>query len=170
MDTPVVHDIRFYDLVAVRFQYLGKAVAQQDVAHVPQVERFVGVGRRVFDHHQRRLVGGGNDPVVRFSVDGVEQVNPLGASDGEIQESLDYIKLRYGRLVFQQVIADLPGGLLGGFLGDTQEWEDHQRQVSLEFFLGFLQLYLVGVHLRSVQRLDAGLDSLGNLLFDDHIV
>ena len=63
MDTAVVYDVRLYHFIAVRFHDLGQAVAQQVVAHVTEVERFVGVGRRIFDHDQRGLFRYRNDPV-----------------------------------------------------------------------------------------------------------
>ena len=63
MDAAVVYDVCLYHLVAVRFHDLGQAVAQQVVAHMSEVERFVGVGRRIFDHDQRGLFRHGDEPV-----------------------------------------------------------------------------------------------------------
>ena len=52
MNTAVVHDVGLHHAVAVSLHDLRQRPAEQVVAHVSEVERFVGVGRRVLDHHQ----------------------------------------------------------------------------------------------------------------------
>ncbi len=45
MDSAVVDDVGLYDTVAAGLEYLCKAVAEEIVANVAEMERLVGVGR-----------------------------------------------------------------------------------------------------------------------------
>ena len=58
VDTTVVYDVGFHHLVAVCLENFGEAETEEVVAHVPQVERLVGVGRRIFNHHERTILVG----------------------------------------------------------------------------------------------------------------
>ena len=55
MNTTVVHDIGLYYIPTICLLNLCDRVAKQVVAHVTEVQRFVGVWRRVFHHHERLL-------------------------------------------------------------------------------------------------------------------
>ena len=49
----VVDDVGLDHAVAAGLEYLGEAESEQVVTDMAQVEGFVGVGRRVFNHHER---------------------------------------------------------------------------------------------------------------------
>ena len=93
VNTAIVHDVGLHHTVAIGGNDVGQGVTQQVVAHVPQVERLVGVGRRILDHHQRRLICSFSQSVVRISLNAVEQLDPCRRSNGEVQEALDDVEL-----------------------------------------------------------------------------
>ncbi len=57
MDASVIDDIGLHNLITAGLQNLCQRIAQQIVAHMPKVERLIGIGRRIFNHHQRAAVG-----------------------------------------------------------------------------------------------------------------
>ena len=76
MYATVVDDVGFHYLVSVGLHDFGKAPSQQVVAHMPQMQRFVGVGRRVFNHYQWRILCSLFHAEMFVGMDGVEQRNP----------------------------------------------------------------------------------------------
>ena len=84
VDTAVVHDVGLHHPIAVGFGNLCHRPTEEVVTDVTEVERLVGVGRGVFDHHQRALLRGGGEAVVSIGVDAVEEFNPLLRSDDEV--------------------------------------------------------------------------------------
>ena len=86
-------------------------------------------------------------------VDGVEQFDPGTVADAEVQESLHHIVFLHCRTVAYQIVANLLGCLLRTLLCGSNEWEHHQRQVTLKLTSRLLQLQhlLRGVH--AIERL-----------------
>ena len=170
MDATVVHDIGLDYLVAVGLQNPCQAISQQIVADVPQVERLVGVRRRVFHHVEGRIGRRRTDTEARLALNLVQQLYPATAGHRQVQKALDYVELRHRRLVFHQIFADFLRRLLRTLLRGAEERENHQREVPFKLFLRLLQLYLLRFHLSAVQFVDAGHHSTGNFLFNRHIV
>ena len=133
-----------------------------------QVKWFVGIGWRVFDHHQRRIIRGSNNTVLLINMNVIQQFNPGGRSDSQVQETFDHIECSYRRLVSFQVFANLLCCLLRSFLRHAQERKNYQREVSLKFFLGFLQLHLCGRHVLSIQRFQSVDDGRYQFIFYIH--
>ena len=107
MDTAVVDDIGLHHFPTVCLLNLSDRIAQQVVAHMPEVKRFVGVRRRVLHHHQ-----GGAYPfplpkrkgffrrplkvaVLIVGIDGLELVDPERVGDREIKKSLYRVVFGY---------------------------------------------------------------------------
>ena len=59
MYSAVVDDVCLYHTVAVGFHNLGERPSQEVVSHMSEVQRLVGIGRRILHHHQWRLLMGG---------------------------------------------------------------------------------------------------------------
>ena len=74
----IVHDVRLYDPIAVCFQNLCERPAEQVVAHVAEVERFVRVGRRKFDHYERRICRDRLQTVIFCRMYIIERIDPRG--------------------------------------------------------------------------------------------
>ena len=60
-------------LVAVSLHNLSQRPAEQVVAHVTEVERLVGVRRRVLDHDERAVLSNWLLTKLRVSVDGIQE-------------------------------------------------------------------------------------------------
>ena len=167
MDTAVVHQIGLDDRVAVGREDLRHGVAQQVIADMAQVQRLVGVGRRVLDHHgaaRRRglaemFVGG----------DLLEAGRPERAVEREVQESLDDVERRDLRHVGCHVFAYLGRSGLGRLAAAAQQRKGHEGVVALEFPAGFLNLQLLARKL-AVKRLHRTADRIRDKGFDIHCV
>ena len=138
VDAAVVDEVRLDHFVARFGEYLRDRVSEQVVADVAQVQRLVGVGRRIFDHH--RFAGGGAFAEIGVGHHLGEPFAPERVAQREVQEALDdVIAFDFGN-VFHQRFADLRGGFFGFFAAEFQQREDHERVVALEFLAGFLDL------------------------------
>ena len=152
MNAAVVHDIGLDHLPAVGLLYLSDGIAQEVVAHVPEVQGFVGVGRRVLDHHQ--AVVGGPCSVGGVCMDSSQLRDPPGVGDAQVQEALHGIVLGDELLrVCHQPFAYFRGYHLRGFAGSLHKGEDHYCHVALKLGTSLLQLYLFLIRLNAVQRL-----------------
>ena len=150
----VVYYVGLYNAVAVGLHNLRKAPAEQVVAHVSQVERLVGVGRRVFDHHQRRVFSGLLLAEVLVGVDVGQQRQPCLGRHYEVKEALNHIERCHARLVVHQVLAYLLGRFLRLLVRHLQQREHDKCKMSLELFFGLLQLHHLCRHFLTVQLLD----------------
>ena len=83
----VVHDVGLHHAVAVGLHDLRQAPSQQVVAHMTEVEGLVRVGRRVFYHHQRALVGGFPRAESRIGVDVGQQLHEGFLGDDQVEEA-----------------------------------------------------------------------------------
>ena len=152
MNTTVIHNICLYHSVAIGRNDVCQCITQQVIADMAQMERLIRIGRRIFNHHQRGLVGNSGNAILYIRMDAIQQFNPCRRSDSQVQEPFDNIECRNRRLVCLQIFANLLCRLLRSFLRHAEKRENNQRKVSLKFFLGFLQLHLCSRNILSVQR------------------
>ena len=106
-----------------------------------QVQGLVGVGRRVFNHHQGRFGRSLLHAEALVAVDDLQQLQPGVVADAEVQEPLDDIVLADGLAVLHQVFAQLLGGLLRTLAGHLDKGEHHEGQVALKLAARLLQLH-----------------------------
>ena len=92
MNTTVVHDIGLHNLIAVGLHDFGKRPSEQVVAHMSEVKRFVGVGRRILNHHQGRVVVSLFLSVFRVGIDVRQQLKPCRLCNHEVEESLNHVE------------------------------------------------------------------------------
>ncbi len=168
MNSTVIDNIGLYYLIAVGSHYISQRISQKIVAYVAQMERFVGVGRRILNHHQRRAVSSSHDAVLLVRMNAVQQFYPRGRGNGQVQEAFDDIKCSNRRFVCLQVFTDFLCRLLRSLLGHAEERKYHQREVSFKFFLGFLQLHLCGRNILPVKRFQSADDGRYQFLFYIH--
>ena len=168
VDAPVVHDVGLDHAVAVGFNHTGQCPAQKVVAHVPQVEGFVGVGRGVLYHDERTALSGGSDAETGVGVDFFQKVDPAGGGYDEIEETAYGIVGGYELGVCLYPFTNLSSGVLRLFLGNAQERENDEGEVPLKIFLGFLQRYLTGGNFVPVKGLHSGSSGSSELLFYFH--
>ena len=150
VDTAVVDDVGLDHLVAVGLHDFGQAVAQQVVAHVSQVQRLVGVGRRVLDHHQLAVVGHRGKAVVGGGSHMTQHTRPERRLDGDVQEALDDVELLNSLAVGKHVLANLLGCHVGRLVRRFQEREHHNRLVTLKLLLGRLGNNLLGGKIHAI--------------------
>jgi len=166
VDAAVVHQIGFDDRVAVRREDLRHGVPQQIVADVPQVQRLVGVGRRVFDHHRAARSTRLSESVVGSDLG--EARRPETAVEREVQEAFYYIESLDLRDVGRHIFADLGRGGLGRLAASSQQRKRHEGIVALELLAGLLNLQLLVAEL-SVKRLHRPADRIRNKGLDIHV-
>ena len=64
MNTPVVDDLCFDDMITIGLQYLGHRMAQKVIPDMPQMEGLIGVGRGKLYHYGRRIHRRGSMSVI----------------------------------------------------------------------------------------------------------
>ncbi len=93
MDAPVVDNIRLYHLFTIGFQHFAQRMPQQVVAYMSQMEWFVGIGRRILHHIERRLVRDRRKAVIGPAGDKRKRFDPGGGGYRQVQESVDDIEV-----------------------------------------------------------------------------
>ena len=159
MNAAVVNDIGLHHLVAVGLHHISQCPTQQVVTHMTQVEGLVGVGTRVFNHHQRALLRNRGETESGILLNALQQLYPLGRINGQVQETLDYVELAdyLGHLSHQLFTYLLCCGFRS-LPAHLQEGEHHQCQLPFELCTGLLQLHHLLWHLHAVQFLCYGLN------------
>ena len=144
----VVDDVRLHHAVAIGLHDFGQAPTQQVVAHMAQVQRFVGVRTAVFNHHEGGILAHRLCAELLVLLDGLQQLQPGSLPHAEVEEALHHVILLYGGAVLHQVLAYLLTRLLGRFPGCLHKGEDHQGEVSFKLATRLLQLQhlLCGLH------------------------
>ncbi len=154
--------------MAARTQDLRHRVAQQVIAHVAQVERLVGVGRRIFDHDRTARIGSLAE--AGFGLRLGETRAPEGTRQLEVQEAFHHVERLHFGCVGHDVPADLLSGGFGRLAAAAQQREGHQRIVALELASRLLNLQLLAVE-RPVKRLHSPAHHIRNKVFrPDHIL
>ena len=153
MDAAVVDDVGLDHLVAVGSHDLCQRPSQKVVAHMPQMEWFVGVGRRVFYHHQGRLFVGLSLAVMGVGVDGVEQSYPCRRGDGHVEESLHHVVGGHAAVVGDQVVAYFACRVFRLLPRHLEEGEHHECQIALKLTSCLLELHHFLRHLLPIQFL-----------------
>ncbi len=169
MDAAVVDDVGLHHAVAARFEDLGEAVAEQVVAHVTQVKWLVGVGRRIFDHHERRFVGRFFDAVMIFGGNGLQHAVPEQRFDYQVEEALHHIEARHGGLVVHEPLADFGADGFGCFAGGFHPGEYHYGEISFKFLASGLRYDRLRCHLHAVESLHGRGNCILYDSFDRHI-
>ncbi len=134
-----------------------------------QMKRFVGVRRRVFDHHQRAVGRGLFHAEVLVLVDGLQQVSPGTVADAQVQEAFYHVELVDGCTVFHHILSDFLAGLFGTLAGHLDEGEHHQRQVAFKLAACLLQLQHLLAGLYAVECLYGLAGSTADQCLDIHL-
>ena len=109
-----------------------------------QVERLVGVGRRIFDHDERRIIADGLNAEVGVGIDTLQLLDPRIGIDAEIEEALNDVELSHEGFVGDKPFANgLPEqfGILDRCL--LHEGEHHEGEMPFELLAGRAQLNLL---------------------------
>jgi len=165
VDAAVVDQVDLDDVMADGTQYLRDRIAQQVVADMPQMERLVGIGRRILDHHvaaRRRSL-----PERSVGCDFGETVGPEAVRKSEVQESLDDVERLHLRHMRRKVLPYLGGRRFGRLAASSQQRENDQRIIAVELLACLLNLQLL-LPQRPVERLDRAAHRLRNKVIDIH--
>ena len=171
VDTAVVHDVGLDHLVTVGFDDACEGAAKKVVPDMTEVEGLVGVGGRVFYHHQRTLVGDRLETELRVGIDLIEQGNPRGIANDEVEEALHHIELGdHIASMFHKVLSNLVTHHIGSLTGCFHEGEHYHSEVSFKLLTSLLQLHLLGSCLHAIQRLHSFLYACYEFFFYCHIL
>ena len=168
VDATVVNDVGLNDFVAVGLHDFREAVAQQIVAHMAQVQRLVGVGRGILNHHQLTVVGDRREAVIGRLGDVLEHTGPERRLDGDVEEALDDVEFLYRFAVSQHVLTDFLCRHIGRLVRRLQEREHYNRLVALELLLGGLRNNLLGGEIHTIQFFHSQRCSLGKYIIYRH--
>ena len=169
MDTAIVDNIGFNHLIAVRHDDIGQRITQQVITNVAQVKGFIGVGRRVLNHHQRGIFICRYNAILRIGMNFIKQFDPRSRRNGQIQETFDHIKSCHSRFIGFQILTDFLCGLLRALLRHFQEGEYHKGEVSFKLFFRLLQLHLRGRYILSVKCFESADYGRHKFIFYLHI-
>ena len=167
MNTAVVHQVRLDHVVAICFEDLRNRVAEQIVTNMTQVEGFVGVGRRVFDHHRTTRCIGLTELLIGAHFG--KTLCPEIGRKRDVQEALNDVECAHFGVVSHDVFAYFGSGCFGRFAATSQQGEDNEGKVALELFTCLLNLEHFAL-LLSVECADASTHYARNKLFDNHLV
>ncbi len=90
MYATVVHDAGLYHIEAACFGDLGDTPAQEIIAEMPQVQGLLVLGEGIL-HHYFLPVGRMITEII-FAGVLIEELQPLGFSNGEVQETFDHVE------------------------------------------------------------------------------
>ena len=133
-----------------------------------EMEGFVGIRRRVFNHHQWTLFCHGAMAIVLVVIDGLKHLQPCFAGDDEVKEALHHIEGGNGLTVLLEILAQLLCHLLGLLAGHLDKGEHHEGEMSLKLTFCLLQQHHIGCHILAIEHLDALDDLTGYFVFNCH--
>ena len=134
-----------------------------------EVERLVGVRRRVLDHDERTVLSNWLLTKFRVSVDGIQESYPSGRSDRKVEETLNHVEVCDNvSAVFLQVFADFLCCILRLFLRHFEEWEYDEGKVTFEITLGLLQGYHLLRYVLTIKLLHRSDDRADDFVFYLH--
>ena len=126
MNTAVVDDVGFHHAIAISFHDLRKRPSEEVIAHVSEVQRLIGVRRRIFNHHERRRLRRLHEAIMVVGVNNFEQFHPFLRSHHEVKESLHHIEGSHSIRVFLKILSDFLCRFLWFLTRDAQKGESHE--------------------------------------------
>ena len=84
VNTPIIYDIGLHHSLAVGCKDAGKAIPQQIVADMPQVQRLIGIGGRVLYHYKRRLLCNGGMPPCTVAINRTQKLKPKSRREAQV--------------------------------------------------------------------------------------
>ena len=150
MYATVVDNIGLDHLVAVGLHNLGKRPSQQVVAHMPEVKGFVCIWRRILYHYQWRVFISLPFAILCVGIYVGKQLKPCRLGNHEIKESLHHIERCYCTAVVLQILSYLLSSVLGFLLGNFEEREHYECEITLKLLLCLLYLHHFGCHLLTI--------------------
>ena len=167
MDAPIVHQVGFDDPVSVGLENPGDGDAEQVVADMAEMQRLVGVGRRIFDHHRASRRPG--PAVIRVGGDLHETLAPEPFVEREVQKSLDDVEPFELRIFGHHAAADFGRRRLGTLAAPSEQGENHQRKVAFKLPAGLLNLQRLTLQ-RAVKCFHRAAYRIRNKAFNIHNV
>ena len=152
MHSPVVDESHLYHFIACGLEKIRHGRSEQIVAHMPEVQGLVRIGRGEFDHDpasgRRQLAVAGVGRHRR------ELFLPVYAGQREVQETLHRIEGGNLRAVRKQPFPDGVSCGVRSLAGDLEQREDHESVVALELLASGLHLKGRGRYVRAIDCLD----------------
>ena len=127
---------------------------------MPQMERLIGVGRRIFNHHQSAIFGDGFKAKIGLFSHLKEHRGPEGGLDSDIEKTFDDIKFFHSIAVLHQIGANFLCSVFRALVRRLQEREHHNGEIAFKFLFGGGRHNGIGSHFSAVEilyRLSGGL-------------
>ena len=164
----VVDNVRLHHPVAGGFQNLRQRIAQQIVAHMAQMQGFVGVWRRILHHHQRRVGSGGGEAEILVGRLFQQLSAAEGSIHGQVQEALHHIETCNNVYIPHQPLPYCLSRGLRLLLRRSQERKHHHRVITLKLLAGSARHSRFYVYIRAIESLYGLSDALCYLFFYLH--
>ena len=169
MDTTVIHDIGLHYLIAIGSHHIRQSPTEEVITDVSQVQRLIGIRRRIFNHHKRRVFICLSDTIFCIGMDAVQEFNPAIRSNSEIQETFYCIEICHQfRCVLLQIFTDFLCCRFRSLLTHLQEREHNKSQMTFKFLLGLLKLYHLFRYFLTIKCIQCRNHRCGQFLFDIH--
>ena len=139
MDATVIHNIGFHHLIAASLENLGKRESEQVVAHMPEMQGLVGVGRGIFHHHERRILIGMLYAEIGSVHDVLKHRVPECRLDHQIKEPFYHVETVDSGLVLHKPVAYFSTHGFRTFACGLHPGEHNNRKVAFKLFLGCLR-------------------------------
>ena len=166
MDTSVVHKIHLHDLVSAHLEKLRDRPSEQVVADMSEVERLVGVWRRIF-HHDGLSCRSKLAEVLGCS-NFCKDIVPIHLRKRDVQEALDRIISGDFRAIGLEPLSYCISCVLRSSLRYLEKRENDQSIVPLELLSRYLYLKLSLRYFNGVKRLNCFRRFSYNELFRCH--
>ena len=170
MDAAIVDYVGLDHALAARLLDVGQRPAQQVVAHMAQMKRFVGVGGGILYHPERRGLVVGRHTVALRCVHVLQQGGPRRGGETDVQEAAHHIVSVYGVAVLLHIAAHLFRRVSGLLVREPQEREHHQRDGTLVVAACALQLYHAVLDIGPVEGLHSPGRSRSQYILYIHII
>ena len=169
MDAAVVDDIGLDNLVAACLEYLSQRESKEVVTDMAKVEGLVGVGGRIFDHHQRTFISDRDDAIIFSAGDMGKHLIPETRLNDQVKEALYHVETRHSWLVFHKPPAYSRTDSLGRLACSLHPRENDNSEVALKLLLCGLGYDVLRRSVNAVKFLYGTRNGLGNYAIYRHI-
>ena len=141
MNTPIVHQVHHNHVMPVCLLNLGNRPSQKIIPDMSQMQRFIRVRWRIFNHVglPARLL---RITIFFLFCHVIQHLDPVSGRNHHVQKPLNHVVGFHLFNILFQILSQLFSRFFGRFSGISGKRENDYRQITGKFLPGFLQLYV----------------------------